>query len=66
MYCYLLHPEDPSAALMRRTSEQLGPTRSRLIEKGLRYTPGHGLAAFTVPQCDRYMRRAHTLTPRSK
>ena len=49
------------AALMGRTSEQLGPTRSRLIEKGLLYTPGHGLAAFTVPQFDRYMRRAHTL-----
>jgi hypothetical protein len=49
------------AALLDRTSEQLGPTRSRLIEKGLLYTPGHGLAAFTVPQFDRYMRRAHEL-----
>jgi len=47
--------------LMHRTSEQLGPTRSRLIEKGLLYTPAHGLAAFTVPQFDRYMRRAHAL-----
>jgi len=46
---------------MKRTSEQLGPTRSRLIEKGLLYTPAHGLAAFTVPQFDRYMRRAHAL-----
>lgn len=50
------------AGLMGRTSEQLGPTRSRLIEKGLLYTPGYGLAAFTVPQFDRYMRRAHPLT----
>jgi AAA ATPase domain len=49
------------ARLMGRTSEQLGPTRSRLIEKGLLYTPAHGLAAFTVPQFDRYMRRAHQL-----
>lgn len=49
------------AGLMDRTSEQLGPTRSRLIEKGLLYTPTHGFAAFTVPQFDRYMRRAHTL-----
>lgn len=49
------------AALMGRASEQLGPTRSRLIEKGLLYTPAHGLAAFTVPQFDRYMRRAHVL-----
>ena len=49
------------AQLMRRTSEQLGPTRSRLIEKGLLYTPTHGYAAFTVPQFDRYMLRAHAL-----
>ena len=46
------------AELLGRTSEQLGPTRSRLIEKGLLYTPGYGLAAFTVPQFDRYMRRS--------
>jgi hypothetical protein len=49
------------AQLMGKRSEQLGPTRSRLIEKGLLYTPAHGLAAFTVPQFDRYMRRAHVL-----
>ena len=49
------------AQLMGRRSEQLGPTRSRLIEKGLLYTPAHGLAAFTVPRFDRYMRRAHVL-----
>ncbi len=49
------------AKLLQRTSEQLGPTRARLIDKGLLYTPGFGLAAFTVPQFDRYMRRAHKL-----
>jgi hypothetical protein len=32
-----------------------------LIEKGMLYTPAHGFAAFTVPQFDRYMRRAHPL-----
>jgi hypothetical protein len=42
-----------------RTVEQAGPIRSRLIDKGLLYTPGHGLAAFTVPQFDRYMLRCH-------
>lgn len=42
-----------------RTSQQAGPVRSRLIEKGLLYTPGHGYAAFTVPQFDRYMLRCH-------
>lgn len=49
------------AAALGRTSEQLGPTRSRLIEKGLLYTPGHGLAAFTVPQFDRFLRRTADL-----
>jgi len=42
---------------MERTTEQAGPIRSRLIDKGLLYTPGHGYAAFTVPQFDRYLRR---------
>lgn len=54
-------PAKDVAALLDRTSEQLGPTRSRLIEKGLLYTPGHGLAAFTVPQFDRYLRRTREL-----
>lgn len=49
------------AAELGRTSEQMGPTRSRLIEKGLLFTPGHGLAAFTVPQFDRFMRRVYPL-----
>ena len=46
---------------MGRSSDQLGPTRARLIEKGLLYTPGHGQTAFTVPQFDRYMRRNYIL-----
>jgi hypothetical protein len=54
-------PAKDVAGLLGRTSEQLGPTRSRLIDKGLLYTPGHGLAAFTVPQFDRYMRRTYEL-----
>ncbi len=49
------------AALLDRTSEQMGPTRARLIDKGLLYTPSHGLAAFTVPQFDRFMRRTYRL-----
>jgi hypothetical protein len=47
------------AERLGRTVEQAGPIRSRLIDKGLLYTPGHGLAAFTVPQFDRYMLRRH-------
>jgi hypothetical protein len=55
------HQAKDIAALLGRTSEQLGPTRSRLIDKGLLYTPGRGLAAFTVPQFDRFMRRTYAL-----
>jgi AAA ATPase domain len=49
------------ATVLGRTSQQVGPIRSRLIEKGLLYTPGRGLAAFTVPQFDRFMRRTYAL-----
>jgi hypothetical protein len=49
------------AALLGRTSQQVGPIRARLIEKGLLYTSGHGEAAFTVPQFDRFMRRTYAL-----
>jgi hypothetical protein len=42
-----------------RRSEQLAPTRAKLIDKGLLYTPGYGTTAFTVPQFDRYMRRTY-------
>lgn len=45
------------ADLLGRTSQQCGPVRSKLIEKGLLYTPDHGFAAFTVPQFDRYLMR---------
>lgn len=57
-----LGPDPQSAAdvaqLLGRTSQQCGPTRSQLIEKGLLYTPSHGYAAFTVPHFDRFMKRA--------
>lgn len=57
-----LGPEPQSAAdvaaLLGRTSQQCGPTRSQLVEKGLLYTPSHGYAAFTVPHFDRFMKRA--------
>jgi len=55
------------AAVMGRTSESLGPTRARLIDKGLIYTTAHGRGAFTVPQFDRYLRRNHALAlPRER
>ena len=35
----------------------VGPTRSKLITKGMIYSPQHGETAFTVPLFDDYMRR---------
>jgi hypothetical protein len=49
------------AAVLKRGAAQVGPTRARLIEKGLLYTPGYGLAAFTVPQFDKYLLRTMPL-----
>ena len=46
------------AELLNRTSQQCGPTRKQLIDKGLLYTTDHGYAAFTVPQFDQYLKRA--------
>lgn len=45
-------------------SEQVGTTRAKLISKGLIYTPGQGLADFTVPQFDRYMKRNYPFRQR--
>jgi hypothetical protein len=47
------------AERLGRTAQQAGPVRSRLIDKGLLYTPEYGYAAFTVPQFDTYMLRRH-------
>ncbi len=36
----------------------LGPTRAKLIKKGMIYSPAHGDLAFTVPLFDEFMMRA--------
>jgi hypothetical protein len=54
------HKADEVARRIQRTAQQAGPIRSRLIDKGLLYTPGYGYAAFTVPQFDRYLLRCHS------
>ena len=51
------------AEVLGRTSEQLGPIRARLINKGLLFTPRFGYARFTVPQFDRFMKRHMELGP---
>ena len=48
------------ADLMRRTSQNLAPTRAELVNMGLLYTPEHGYAAFTVPHFDKFLMRAIT------
>lgn len=47
------------ARMLGRSVDRLGPIRTRLIEKGLLFTPSYGRAAFTVPQFDRFMRRTY-------
>jgi hypothetical protein len=51
------HKASAVATALGKTSAQLAPTRARLIEKGLLYTPAYGLAASTVPQNHRYLVR---------
>ncbi len=46
------------ASVLHRPSGDLGKVRSRLIDKGLLYSPTYGYAAFTVPQFDRFLRRS--------
>ena len=40
------------------TVNSLGPVRSKLIKKGMIYSPAHGDMAFTVPLFDEFMLRA--------
>ncbi len=47
-----------AAALGRPGPESVAPTRARLIEKGLIYSPSYGLNEFTVPQFDAFVRRS--------
>jgi hypothetical protein len=40
------------------TASSLGPVRSKLIKKGMIYSPAYGELAFTVPLFDQFMLRA--------
>ena len=51
------HRSGDIAAAIGRTVGSLGPTRSRLIAKGMVWRPEHGATAFTVPLFDQFMRR---------
>lgn len=51
------HRTGDVADILQRTSQSLAPTRAKLIEKGMIWSPNHGSTAFTVPLFDQYMHR---------
>ena len=44
---------------LKRVGRSLGPTRAKLISKGLIYAPDHGIVAFTVPGMAGFISRQH-------
>jgi hypothetical protein len=52
------HRSGEIAEIMATKITSLGPVRSKLIAKGMIYSPQHGDTEFTVPLFDSYMRRA--------
>ena len=53
-----LHRSGDIAEKLGVAVTSVAPTRSKLIRKGMIYSPSHGGTAFTVPLFDAYMRRA--------
>ncbi len=51
------HRSGDIAAKLGRNVTSLAPTRSKLITKGMIWSPNHGDTAFTVPLFDAFMRR---------
>jgi len=51
------HRSGDVAAVLGREVSSLAPTRSKLIRKGMVWSPAHGDTAFTVPLFDAFMRR---------
>ena len=51
------HRSGDIAAKLGRESSSLGPVRSKLIAKGMIWSPTHGDTAFTVPLFDEFMKR---------
>jgi AAA ATPase domain len=52
------HRSGDIAEILDLKTTSVAPTRSKLIQKGMIYSPSHGDTAFTVPLFDGYMRRA--------
>ncbi len=51
------HRSGDIAGIMRKKVTSLGPTRNKLIAKGMIWSPSHGDTGFTVPLFDRFMKR---------
>lgn len=54
------HRSGDIAEVLGRKVTSLGPVRSKLIGKGMIWSPSHGDTAFTVPLFDEFMRRIMT------
>ena len=51
------HRSGEISRIQARGVGAVAPTRAKLIEKGMIYSPAHGDTAFTVPLFDEYLRR---------
>lgn len=51
------HRSGDIADVLDRKVTSLGPTRSKLISKGMIWSPSHGDTAFTVPLFDEFIKR---------
>lgn len=51
------HRSGDIADKLDRTSQSLAPTRAKLIQKGMIWSPNHGDTAFSVPLFDQFMKR---------
>lgn len=51
------HRSGDIAEILGKKISTVAPVRSRLIEKGMIYSPSHGDTAFTVPLFDGFMKR---------
>lgn len=51
------HRSGEVARVLDRSVRAVAPTRAKLIDKGMIYSPAHGDTSFTVPLFDAYLRR---------
>ena len=51
------HRSGEVSGILARGVGAVAPTRAKLIEKGMIYSPAHGDTGFTVPLFDEYLRR---------